>query len=43
MKTYTIKIEICGIEAKNKEEALRYFWEIVDDSDYECNPEVIEE
>lgn len=43
MKTYTVKIEVVGIEAKTKEEAKRAFWEIVDDSDYSIEPTVEEE
>lgn len=40
MKTYTVKIEIRGIEAINEEQARGKFWEIVDDNDYPITPKV---
>ena len=43
MKTWTVKVEICGIEGKTAEEAKRSFWEIVDDTDYKVEAKAIEE
>lgn len=43
MKSYEVSITIIGIEAENKEDAIRYFWERVDNTDYPFMPIVREE
>lgn len=42
-KTFTVKVEINGIEANTQLEARKKFWEIVDDMDFPIKAKVKEE
>ena len=42
MKVYEVKIHL-EIEAENEKEALKLFWDAVDNTDYRCNPTIEEQ